>query len=174
MRTIVCAVSVALLLSTGARAQEFQPVKPGPEHAKMKQLEGTWDAKVESEGKESKGTMIYKMGLGGLWMFEQFQGEFGGMKFEGRGASTYDPQKKKYINIWIDSMSTTPMLSEGNFEKNGRMVMKGQMPQPDGKMVQSTMTTEMKGDNDMVFTMSVPGPDGKAMTMMKITYKRQK
>src|SRR5262249_39704455 len=118
MRKFVCAASVLALVAAVGWAQDFQPVKPGPEHAKMKQLEGTWDAKVESEGKESKGIMTYKMGLGGLWMFEHFEGDFGGMKFEGKGATTYDPHKKKYINIWIDSMSTTPMISEGNFEKD--------------------------------------------------------
>jgi len=170
MRKIVCAISVAAFLAASARAQE--PVKAGPEHAKMKQLEGTWDAKIEMQGKASKGTMSYKMGLGGLWMLENFQGEFEGQKFEGRGATTYDSNKKKYVSVWIDSMSTTPMMSEGNFEKDGRMVMKGQMPMQDGKMVQSTMITEMKGDNNMIFTMNVPGPDGKEMTMMKITYTR--
>src|SRR2546421_47825 len=82
----------------------------------------------QSQGNESKGVMTYKMGLRGLWLFESFEGDFGDMKFEGKGATTYDTANKKYINVWLDSMSTAPMISEGNYENPGRMVMKGQMP----------------------------------------------
>ena len=42
---------------------------------------------------------------GGLWVASTFQGDFGGMTFEGRGQFGYDPAKKKYVGTWIDSMS---------------------------------------------------------------------
>jgi hypothetical protein len=164
-------VSMAVLLLAAWVVPAQEPVKPGAEHAKLKAMEGTWDATIEMMGSTSKGTMTYQMGLGGLWLLETFKGDFGGMTFEGRGMTSYDPHKKKYITVWIDSHSTTPMISEGNYEKEGRMVMKGEMTH-DGKAMKLTMTTEMKDMNNMVFTMTSPGPDGKDFPMMKITYKR--
>lgn len=170
MRVMV-SMAVLLVLAWVAPAQ-FEAPKPGKEHAKLKALEGTWDASIETKEGPSKGTLTSKMGLGGLWLLDTFKGEFGGMKFEGRGMTGYDPQKKKYISIWVDSHSTSPMISEGTYDSQGRMVMKGEMPMPDGKTMKTTMITEMKDKDNMVFTMLTPGEDGKDFQMMKITYKR--
>jgi hypothetical protein len=173
MRKIVSMTSVvALLLAVGARGGEPKAVKPGPEHEKFKEVTGAWDAKCEMGDKEFKGSATFSVGLGGLWHFQAFTADFGGGKFEGKGASTYDPASKKYINIWIDSMSTTPMVSEGNYDKQGRLILKGKKSH-DGKQIEVTMTTEFKDKNTMIFTMVAPGPDGKEGEM-KITYTRKK
>jgi hypothetical protein len=178
MRKIVGSVGIlALLLAVAARAGEFEPVKPGPEHKKFKDMVGTWDAKCESrdkEGKEkiSKGTMTYQTGLGDLWLFEHFKGELDGKSFEGKGAMSYDPARKVYVSVWVDSMTASPMVSEGNYDKAGRLVMKGEMPTPDGKKLSSTMISEMTGKNTMVMTMSCD-ISGKTMEMMKVTLTRR-
>ena len=41
---------------------------------------------------------------GGFWLLLDYKGDFGGMKFEGKGATGYDPNKKKYVSTWVDSM----------------------------------------------------------------------
>src|SRR5438128_2794845 len=155
MRTIVATAVMVVLLAVTAPAQEV--AKPGPEHEKLKAYEGTWDAVVHSQGGESKGVMTYKMGLGGLWLFESFEGQFGDMKFEGKGATSYDATKKKYVNVWLDSFSTSPMVSEGNYDDAGRMVMKGQMPGPGGKTIPVTMIGESKDKDNKTFRMMMPG-----------------
>jgi hypothetical protein len=173
MRTTVwLAGGLWVLLATGVGAQEPKVVKPGPEHEKLKKLVGTWDATVDMEGKESKATATYKLGLGGLWLLEHFKADFGGMKFEGHGATSYDPAKKKYVSIWIDSMNPAPMTMRGNYNAEGHMVMKGKMPMGE-KSMEVTMTSVMKDDNTIVSTMTVPGEGGKEATFMKITYKRK-
>src|SRR6266699_669793 len=96
---VLCA---ALVVLAGRSALSQGPAKPGPEHEKMKQLEGIWDASVNAGGMESKGTMIYKMDLGGLWLVGDFEADMGGMKFKGKGLDSYDPMKKKYVGIWCD------------------------------------------------------------------------
>jgi Protein of unknown function (DUF1579) len=172
MRPIMSFASVCVMVFViAAPAQE--PPKPGPEHDKLKYQVGTWDGVAVSNGKESKALMTAKMGIGNMWLIEDFQGEIEGMKFEGHGMTTYDPQKKKYINIWVDSMSTEPMITEGTFQKGNSLVMKGKMPMPDGKAVDSTVTTMRKDDNNMVLTVEGPGPDGKNMEHIKITFKRR-
>jgi hypothetical protein len=173
MRTTVwLAGGLWLLLVAAAAAQEPKVVKPGPEHEKLKKMVGTWDAAIDMMGTESKGTVTYEMGLGNLWRLGHFKADFGGMKFEGMDATSYDPAKKKYVNIWIDSAGPTYLLSRGNYDKEGRLVMKGKMSH-EGKTMDVTMTSVLKDENTIIFTMTTPGEGGKDMTMMKITYKRK-
>lgn len=175
MRKLCTAALVMLLLATSVRvaAQPPQP-KPGPEHEHFKQLEGTWDATIQSKEGDSKGVAHWKVGLGGLWLLEHFKGEGGGVSFEGMGATSYDAGKKKYVSVWIDSMSTSPMVSEGTFDKNKKILtMAGTMAMPGGKTMKLNMTTVMKDADNVVFTMTTPGADGKDMEMLKISYKRK-
>src|SRR5260370_6695525 len=151
-----------------------QPVKPGPEHEALRKMEGTWDAVVNLGGMESKGTMTYKMELGGLWLTSHFEGGFGDQKFEGRGLDSYDAAKKKYVGVWADSMSTSPMVSEGQYDKEGKVLtMTGEGPGMDGKPAKFKMTTERNGKDTMVFTMYMADKDGKEQEAMSITYKRK-
>jgi len=176
MRTVrvvvVCAVIVLLAPTVSA-----QPplAKPGPELQRLKKLEGTWEAMVKTGEGESKGTMTYKMELGGLWLVSNFKGEFGGQTFQGKGLDGYDPIKKKYVSVWVDSMSPTLMVFEGNFDKERKVFTQiGEGPGMDGKMTKLKSVTEMKDDDTMVFTMSSPDKNGKDQTMLTITYKRKK
>src|SRR5262245_22054340 len=84
---LVTALALGMLGSARTAAQ--QPPPPGPEHALFKDWEGAWDATVKSMGSESKGSLTCKVGLGGFWFLEQFEGKFGGAPFEGRGSTTY-------------------------------------------------------------------------------------
>jgi len=176
-RRKVLAVTMALgLLLVGAARLTAQPpeVKPATEHEMLKASEGTWDATVKSMGNESKGIATSKMALGGLWLLEDFKGDLGGFTFEGHGATSYDPAKKKYVNVWIDSMVTSPMVSEGTYDKSTKtLTMAGDMPTPDGKTMKVTMKTVFNDANTKTFTLSGAGPDGKDMEMVQITYKRR-
>jgi hypothetical protein len=165
---IVCAVGG--LLALAAPAQE--PPKPGKEHAQLKSLEGTWDATLEGGG---KGTMTYKMGLGGLWLLSEFDGEFAGMKFQGKGMDTYDPVSKKHRGVWADSMSSYPMVMEGTFDKDNKVLtMTGEATGPEGKPAKFKSVLELKDKDTMIFNLSLVDKDGKGQPMIKITYKRKK
>ncbi len=57
--------------------------------------------------------------------------KFGDMDFHGQGQTGYDPAKKKYIGTWVDSMSPTIMMMEGDFDprtKTLTMYSKGTGP----------------------------------------------
>ncbi len=162
--------SVALLnLVPSARAQE--PSKPGKEHDHLKRLVGTWDAETES----GNGTMTYKMGLGGLWLIGDFEGEFGGMKFQGKGLDTYDSTTKKYRSVWVDSFSTAPRTMEGNLDKDNKvMTMTGEGPWQQGKTAKFKSITEIKDADTVNFSLFMVDKDGKEQPMVNITYKRKK
>ena len=173
MITLRCICVAALLpaLASSASAQPAPP-KPGPEHEVLKKLEGTWDATMNFGGMESKGTMTYKMEVGGLWLVSSFDGDFGGMKFQGKGLDTYDAAKKKYTTVWIDSMSTTPMIMEGTYDKAKKtLTLMGDGPGPDGKPAKWKSVTEMPDSNTIKFGMYMG--DGKE-PMFTIGYKRKK
>ena len=151
------------------------PPTPGPEHEHLKKLEGTWTAKVKAGDMESAATATYRMICGGMWLQSDFQGSFGDQKFSGQGLDSYDPEKKKYVSVWVDSMSTRPMLLEGTHDKEKRTTtMTGEAPGMDGKMAKHKMVTHMPDDDHMTFTMYIVGADGKEEKMMTIEYTRKK
>jgi hypothetical protein len=168
---ILCA---AVVPTRAVRAQPQFP-KPAPEMEKLNVLEGTWDATVKTGGMESKATATYKTDLGGMWLISDFQTEFGGMKVQGKGLDSYDPAKKKYVTVWVDSMSTSPLVMEGTYDKDGKaLTMTGEGPGQDGKLTRFKSVSEMKDKDSMVFTLYEVGKDGKDHEMMSITYKRKK
>jgi hypothetical protein len=152
-----------------------EPPKPGPEFDHLKNLVGTWDAAIKFSGGESKGTMTYKMELGGLWLVGAFEGEFGGQKFEGRGLDSFDNGKKKYVSVWVDSMTTTPMITEGTYDKDSKtMTMAGESPGQDGKPTKVKTITTVKDKDHLEFVMFMGGKEGKGEEMMTINYTRKK
>jgi hypothetical protein len=161
-------------LIVGVRPLAAQaPVKPGPEHEMLKKFEGDWDATVSFMGSETKATSINKVGLGGLWLTTDYKGEFAGAKFEGKGTMGYDPAKKKYVTVWVDSMSPSILLMEGDFDKDGKTYTEtGEGKGPDGKPAKFKSVYEFKDKDSMVFTMYMV-VDGKDQEGFKITYKRK-
>jgi hypothetical protein len=176
MRNLLTFALVLAVLAATAQltAQPPPEIKPGPEHALLKESEGTWDAAIKSMGNEYTGTEKCKMALNGLWLLEGFKADFGGMPFEGHGATSYDSAKKKYVNVWIDSMTTRPMISEGTYEKDTKtMRLVGSMATPDGKDMKTIMTTVFNDADTKTFTLKTPGEGGKEVEMLHITYKRR-
>jgi hypothetical protein len=172
-KTLTVFVALGLLAAAPLAAQQYE-VKPGPEHTFLKQAEGVWDATAKSMGGESKGELHCKMELNGLWLLELYKGEVAGKAFHGRGATSYDPAKKKFVNVWIDSMVTSPMLSEGTLDKEKKvMTLHGTMPMPDGKSMKSSITITYKDANTKVLSLKGNSPDGKEFEMVEITYKRR-
>jgi len=155
-----------LLLLPSARAQE--PPKPGKEHDHLKRLVGTWEAESEF----GKGTMTYKMGLDGMWLVGDFDGEFGGMKFQGHGLDTYDSGTKKYRSVWVDSFSAMPRVMEGSLDKDDKvMTMTGEGPVQAGKTGKFKSIAEIKDANTVEYSLFMVGSE---QPIVKITYKRKK
>ena len=182
MRLALCAGLAASLLASAAAAQQGLPLpKPGPEHALLKQDEGTWDAVVEMFLGPGAPPLSFKavetnvIGCGGLCLISDFKGDMGGQPFHGHGTSTWDSGKKKYVGSWTDSMSNGIAVSEATYDPAAKTVT-GYMEGPDatGKMARTRSTVEYKGAGSRVFTMYMPGPDGQELPGMRITYTKRK
>ena len=164
------ALLVAALLVVPAWAQE--PPKPGPEHELLKKQEGTWTTTMKAGGQEFKGTVTYKMELGGLWLVGALESDLAGQRFFGKSLDTYDAGKKKYLGVWADSMGTTPLLMEGTYDNETKqLTMIGEGPGMDGKLTKWKSVSTMP-DNDTI-NMSMFVGDAKE-PMFTITYKRKK
>lgn len=160
-----------ILLGFVSQTTAQEPPKPGKEHEHFKKLVGTWTA-VSDFG---NGSMTYKMELGGLWLVGDFEGEFGGMKFQGKELDTYDAVSKKYKSVWVDSFSTSPRNMEGEMDKTGKiMTLKGEGRGPDGSTMNFKTVTEYKDNDTIGFAMYMVDADGKDQPMVTITYKRKK
>ncbi len=166
-----------LVLAVPALAQMPAMPAPGPEHEMLKKDVGTWDATVEffmapgAPASVSKGTETVTM-LGGFWQLTEFKSEMMGQPFEGRGATGYDPVRKKYVGTWIDTMTPGYYTVEGTYDaatKTMTATMEG--PDPSGVVTKTKETTEWKDADTRVFTMYAP--DGQSVSM-RIAYKRRK
>jgi hypothetical protein len=178
-RTFTASLAAGLLLAVGtvsAQQSSPPPPTPGPEHARLKKLEGAWDAIMTTpDGKKSKGEMLYKMECGGLWLTSDYKGEHEGKPFHGKGFDTYDPATKKHVGVWIDSMITSPLRTEGTYdEKTKTSTCMGECTGPDGKPMKMKMVTKTIDDNHETFEMYMIGPDGKETKGAVIEYTRRK
>lgn len=167
---MMASVTMAAVLVAPTFAQEG--LKPGPEHKILAKQEGTWDTTMKAGGMEYKGTVTYKMELGGMWLVGSMESDLFGQKFSGKSLDSYDPAKKKYVSVWVDSMSASPVRMEGTYDKEKKtMTMAGEGPGMDGKATKYKSVTKMPDDNTTVMTMYIGDAKDPAFT---VTYKRKK
>ncbi|MFN7734048.1 MAG: DUF1579 domain-containing protein [Pirellula sp.] len=170
---LACVASLAWLSGPVALAQV---PGPAPEHAKLKETEGTWNFILKSsDGSEGKGISVNKLECGGLWLVCDFKTDFGGMPFQGKGLDGYDPAKKKYVSVWVDSFTPAPMIFEGNYDATGKILeMISQAPGPDGKPATWRSVTTWKSADEHTFEMFLKSEGAAEQSMMVVTYRRAK
>lgn len=173
LKMLILGVSVCLSASISL-AQEFP--KPGPEHKRLaEELVGTWDCEMNAGGQKSKCTASYKSICHGMWLASEFEGELGGAKFHGHGLDGYDLHQKKYIGIWVDSWSSSPLRMAGDYDpKTKRLVMTGDSVGQDGKPEKFKAITETKDKDHFTFKMHMIQPDGSEQLSFTIEYTRKK
>lgn len=194
IRTLACTIVLAAAMP--ALAQDAPPQMspeeaammaayqkagaPGPQHAALAKMAGTYDLAISSwnapgaEPTASTGTATRSMALDGRVMVEEMQSEMYGQPFTGHGMHGYDNVTGKYWSTWNDSMSTGLMVSEGTCDDAGACTFTGSWNDPVTKgKVTARMTTKWTSPTVEVFEMYTPGPDGKEMKMMEITYTKR-
>jgi hypothetical protein len=154
---------------------------PGPQHKALAANSGSYTLKVKSwhepggPAMEDTGTAERTMKLDGRVMEETVNSSMMGMPFSGHGMTGYDNVTGKYWSTWNDSMSTGIMVSEGTCDAAGKScTFTGSWNDPVKKTpIKARMTTKWTSPTTEVFEMYAPGPDGKEMKMMEITYTKK-
>ena len=142
---------------------------------------GTWDAAVEirmgppgAHPEVSKGVEVSRLCCNGLWLIKEFKSDPSYPPFEGQGVAGYDPAKKKYTSVWVDSDISTPMTSEGTYDAASRTMTWQVTAFSGGKETRAREVEVWQDDDTRQLTMYMPGPEGKESAGLIITYKRRK
>jgi hypothetical protein len=197
MRTTMWMLLVAtgLILTPALRAAEekkqpsqeemmaamMKAAAPGPEHQKLKMMEGKFKADVTAimpDGKEEKsaGTINNEMILGGRYLKNDYSGTMMGQPFKGCGLIGYDNMKKKYTMLWVDEMSTQMMLSEGTLDESAKTITATctvDCPMDNTKKTMKSVVTLTDEDHHS-YEMYEVGADGKETRCLSIKYTREK
>jgi|SRR5882672_10529801 len=155
---------------------------PGPAHKVLDSLAGEWNitarfwmAGPDGPPMESKGTVTSRWVLGGRFLQEEVSSEMMGKPFQGMGLTGYDNMKKKYVNVWADSMGTSLTTCQGSADAAGKVITyEGKMDEP--------MTGEK--DKPFKYILRIESPDkhilemhdptrGEKSKMGEITYTRK-
>lgn len=151
---------------------------PGDMHTMMASWDGTWDCDITTwhmpgaPPEMTKGKAVNKSILGGRYQESIHTGNMMGMPFEGKSTMAYDNNKKKFISTWIDNVGTGLMVLEGPWDAGSKtLTQAGKCVDPssgtDREMAVRQVLTVVD-ENNHVFAMYGPGPDGKEYKMMEI------
>jgi hypothetical protein len=178
---VACLALCTCSLAASALGQFPQPTE---EHALLKKDVGTWKATIKmwmgpdgqadasAAPSESQGEEVNRM-LGEFWCVSTFQGEFGGMKFEGHSVNGYDAKQKKFVGSWVDSISSNPMHMSGTYDaKTKTLTSESTSIGADGKEMKGKSTLVYQDDDHRLLTM-YEIRDGKEVKSMEITYVRK-
>ena len=167
------AFGICLFLTMGSFLAAQESIKPSKEHAFLAETEGEWTVSIASPGGDMKGKCVYKMAHNGLWLTSHLEMKMGEGPFSGTGLDSYDPIKKKFVSIWVDSMSAAPLILEGDKSSDGKKVtMIGKGPAPDGTSTSYKTETEYVSKDKHIFKMWMGPTTGEPM--MVATYERKK
>jgi hypothetical protein len=113
--------------------------------------------------------------LGDMWLISHFQGTFFDMPFSGCGQFGFNPDSKKYVGTWVDSMSPFAMTMEGTFDESTKtMTQFGTGKDPAGNEMKSKSTVVYNQDGSRTFTMFAPAAEDQWMKIMEIRYTKAK
>ena len=153
---------------------------PGDEHKMLARLEGSWTTRSRSwmgPGQppvESTGTCEQRLILDGHYLRQEYTGDMLGKPFTGINLMGYDNHTKKYVSVWLDSMSTGIYLFEGTGSADGRIITQECDYNDPVKGPSVWRTVTRINDVDTVeFEMFLTPRGGKEEKMMEMTIARK-
>jgi len=155
---------------------------PGDAHKKLNPMAGTWTTDVKmwmapgAPPAGGGGVAENTWTLDGRFLEQHFTGNFMGMPFTGVGYTGYDNIKKKYVGTWMDTMTTSMMISSGQADADGKSItFTSTMDDPmTGKSSPVKEKVTVVDEDHHTLEMWGAGPDGKMFKMMEIAYTRKK
>jgi hypothetical protein len=181
---LVIAGFLACVFAASMLAAQEAPEFPQPqmEHEWLRQFVGEWEAESQAAAAPGqpamtcKGTMRSRM-LGGFWVISEVQTDMMGTKVNAIQTVGYDPEKKKYIGTWVDSMMNHLWKYEGSVDESGKkLTLEAEGPNflAAGKTAKFRDTYEFKSPDHLVTTAQMQGDDGQWMTFMSGHARRKK
>jgi len=170
------------LLATVALAQEVpQPSQPEKEHEWLQQLVGEWETHGKAEAGpgqpafECDGTESTRS-IGGLWIVADGEAHAMGMEVHSMLTLGYDPEKKKFVGTWIDSMFNHMWKYEGTLDESGKvltLMTEGPNMLNPKEMAKYKEVLEIKDKDHKIFSSHMQ-VNGEWMTFVTVDGKRVK
>jgi hypothetical protein len=181
VKTLVLLIFMGLAVNNGLAADMPQMPKPTPEHQWLQQLVGEWESETEAIAEpgqpaiHSKGTENIEA-IGGFWTTSEINSSVMEQPFRGMMTLGYDPEKKKYIGTWVDSMTGKLWQYEGLIAPGSNTLTlesEGTCPMSPDKPMKFRDIIELKDKDHKVFSSSVLSDDGKWTTIMTSKAQRK-
>jgi hypothetical protein len=181
-----CGVAAVLFLLPGTGISQADkppqiPVdEPGLVHKQMATLAGDWDVEITYVigGKEHKGKVRCesKWILDGRFLQQDYRSKLMGKPFTTLQLLGYDNQKKKTIEIVMNSMSTGLLHNEGTISADGK-VIKNEGDAPDhatGQYTKLRTVTTIIDPDHYTLEWFHTGAGGKEEKGVSMTHTRRK
>jgi hypothetical protein len=170
--------ALILGVAAGAYAQAPPIPQPGPEHEILKRDVGTWDVALEIN--IGPGMPPFTMAgvetatmVSGRWLVSEFKSEMMGQPFESRGISGWDPDKKAYVSVAADTMSTSLTPSESTYDAaTNTMTGWSEMRDPMGNKAKAKIVVTWPAPDTRVVKVFMNPSDPQPF--MTLTYKKRK
>lgn len=178
MQRVLLSGWLCLFLAGVLVAQEA-PVAATPlkEHEWLQQFVGEWDFESEAifaPGQppvKCKGSEKVRM-LGKLWIISELNGDI-----EAQMTVGYNPDKKKYVGTWIDSMFNHMWKYEGTVDTTGKILTleaEGPNPEDPTKTTKFRDVTEFVDKDHRMLRSYLQGNDGQWVQFMTGHFHRKK
>jgi hypothetical protein len=174
--------AVPTLLAQDAKdvAAQGMPNPRTKEHDALKMFVGNWDCEMKmaampgvpgmEQPTESRGLDRAELVCNGLYLKSTFRGTYQDQPFEGLFLAGYDPFKKVYTGIWIDSQADAATTFEGRFDANAKTWhWSGRTPHGEVRSV-----FVIKDADTTVETCFMKDADGKEVQCSEITRRRSR
>jgi len=153
-----------------------------PHHAQLWKTVGRWSALVrmfespDAVPVESEGWATTKQVLDGRFVMTEFSGVIPPkMKFKGVGIDGYDESIGKHVGVWMDSMSTMMITSEGTCSEKGNVITSfSEYKDPEtGKMKKSKAVTNLQSRSQYTYINYDQNEKGEWVKTMEILFTRR-
>lgn len=179
----VVVLAVSVLSGSLLRGQEPpQPSQPQEEHQWLQQLVGEWESHAKANtgpdqpAFECHGTEKIRA-IGGLWVVAEGESHPMGMTVQTMLTLGYDPEQKKFVGTWIDSMMNHMWKYEGTLDESGKkltLMTEGPSFTAPGETARYKEVLELKNKNEKLWTTYVKPDGGEWVEFMSATAKRVK
>ncbi len=163
-------------------SDDYQPPRPGNEHALLAPFAGTFRATVKlyfgpGEPQVSAGTMVNSWDLDGLYLHQHYTGDPAPPPypaFIGRGYWGYNFSSGQYEGFWIDNGSSMMQTEQGQVDPSGKVwTMRSEFVHPaNGQRIAKRSVIKLVDQDHHLMESWMTGPDGQESLTMEIDYRR--
>jgi len=181
---LAAACAAAAAVSFAERApNERERAALGPMAERMKTLVGVWriEAKLQFSPQARPVTVaavqVNKL-VGGRWLVSEFTDEGGAdpnmPAFEGVGINGFDPDKRVYSGVWVDSSRGFVVPVEGTYDEARRVFRTTSIErQRDGRTITVVSETRSIGPNEEETVFTAPDATGRPFVRMVLRAVRR-